>query len=149
MQLVQLRTLRTTTKWPIRTVGATLEIFPACKRKKFPRTQEKNNHHPTKPKSPISAFDDDVGYWRPGQYYAMLHLLAPGFSDVVAHWHGSCVPVCCLIWESGLPGHKKWPPHQFYSVTTTKLLSPSASWPSGLDASETRPHLGLFLHIRP
>ncbi len=39
--------------------------FSGMQKKKctlVPRTQEKNKHHPTKPKSPISAFDDDVGY---------------------------------------------------------------------------------------
>ncbi len=87
-------------------LGAALENFLAPKQKSFGSMYARKNkvlyHKKTRPPKhrptiqlPISAFDDGRQYQRPGQYYAILTLLTPGFSDVVARWHGLCVPLSC------------------------------------------------------
>ena len=45
------------------------------------------------PKSLISDFKALSWYQRAGQYYAIFTSHAPSFGDVVAHWHGLCVPL--------------------------------------------------------
>jgi hypothetical protein len=45
------------------------------------------------PKSLISDFKALSRYRRAGQYYTIFTLHAPSFGDVVARWHGLCVPL--------------------------------------------------------
>ncbi len=90
--------LRRCTPWLV----ATLEIFPLENKKNLlgptytqNRTKKRVGRAKEQllgqPRNRLFLILTMVAYWHGGQYYMILPLRSPGFSDIVTHWHCMCM----------------------------------------------------------
>jgi hypothetical protein len=102
--------------------------------KKNKREQKRMNksHHASLPKIAESDFKALSRYWRAGRYYAIFTSHAPSFGDVVARWHGLCVPLrrqnlhqnLCARSKINLRTQCWWCDIILMMLQSTSLLSP-------------------------